>query len=312
MMTFAWQPNRFLSALHCAWCLQSVPGQCSHIPEPVLEASQRLLAILQSSPHSLEEIWQVLLRSKFACKAEQGTPDFSLLNQSPLLSRWTKDPHFREAIHLLIASFDKAFPSFLRELELRSRPIKEHWEAIGPGLTRDIFERLQLSPNSTTAFSAQIHLLQPVLGGAGHLLERPAADQLAIALEAVLTNEDPSLPETLRIAWLLACQTFAFQLVDNQEPTAAPLSGGLQLLAIPAALETADSFNIPAPLGDPLTLAIQKWLPQIPKRLSEQELQSLVEEIQKCWATRSTASPWAPSNLTCDLEMIDNKYFARG
>lgn len=94
-------------------------------------------------------------------------------------------------------AFRERFPKLADQLPLRARPLKELWEATGPGTLRQIARRTvdTLIPPKTT-----LHLLQPVSGGGGGLLEETPA----VWLEAVLAHPDPTIPETLRIAWLVA------------------------------------------------------------------------------------------------------------
>ncbi len=79
---------------------------------------------------------------------------------------------------------------------MRVGPLQSAWEARGPGL-------LAMIKRSTDADflveSAGIVLVQPVVGGDGlaHLYTN------RVHIEAVLTDIDRALPETLRLAWLL-------------------------------------------------------------------------------------------------------------
>src|SRR5690606_33196825 len=60
------------------------------------------------------------------------------------------------------------FPKLAEQLPLRAGPLRSLWEASGPGLLRQVARRTvaQVIPPRTT-----IHLVQPVRGGDGGLLE---------------------------------------------------------------------------------------------------------------------------------------------
>lgn len=83
------------------------------------------------------------------------------------------------------------------ELLLRAGPLRDAWEARGPGLWRSLcnFAREPLpSP------MANVVLVRPALGGGGAAF--PAAS--AVSFEAMLANPQRELPEIVRLAWLFA------------------------------------------------------------------------------------------------------------
>jgi hypothetical protein len=82
-------------------------------------------------------------------------------------------------------------------LPLRERPLREQWEARGPGLLSHVS---QITEEDLIVESAEVLLVHPALGGGGdaHL----AAN--AVRVEAVLANPIAELPEVVRLAWLIA------------------------------------------------------------------------------------------------------------
>jgi hypothetical protein len=112
----------------------------------------------------------------------------------------------------------------LDELELRSQPLREQWEARGPGLLAGL-ERLCERGFVTPA--ADVILVQPVLGGSG--FAHPLYN--AVSLEAVLTNPVVELPEIVRLAWLWGA--LHLDLPKYHELTAARVDQGqLGMLAV--------------------------------------------------------------------------------
>jgi len=98
----------------------------------------------------------------------------------------------------VVSTFQKAVPRLKTELELREQPIRQQWEARGPGVLHGM---RRLVDGELLPPQARIVLVYPVLGGGG---EAFVAYNL-VHLEAMLTNVDDRLPEVVRLAWLLSC-----------------------------------------------------------------------------------------------------------
>jgi hypothetical protein len=91
----------------------------------------------------------------------------------------------------------EVYPRLAEQLDLRSRPLKEQWEARGQGLMRSIG---RLSHPDLIIKRAKLILVHPVVGGACGVIPEGAWGWM----EAVITNVIPGIPETVRIGWLLA------------------------------------------------------------------------------------------------------------
>lgn len=132
-----------------------------------------------------------------------------------------------------------------QELLLRSRPLRELFEARGPGLLHQLALRTESSfkPESVT-----IWMVHPGQGGGGMV-----AGSAAVVMEAVLANPSATLPETVRLAWLLACG------INNQTPRRLQSNEIPALALIPPLLEAAQdvelAYNEPALLVE----ALQLW-----------------------------------------------------
>ena len=88
-------------------------------------------------------------------------------------------------------------PRAADELALRIGPMREQWEARGPGV---LFGVVRLTEPGLLVEQAQIMGLEPVLGGGG----RAHPSYNMVSIEAVLANPHAGLPEVVRLAWLLA------------------------------------------------------------------------------------------------------------
>ena len=86
------------------------------------------------------------------------------------------------------------------ETQLRIRPLREQWEARGPGLLKYVTAQLAWIefPERPT-----VRLIRPQKGGHGRIVSTNE-----IEFEAVLANPFPNLPEVVRLGWLVSCLTF--------------------------------------------------------------------------------------------------------
>ena len=101
------------------------------------------------------------------------------------------------AIGVLKTDFLAAKPHAAEELALREGPLREQWEARGPGL---LARMARLIGKEFIAAEAEVLLVHPVHGGGGAV----HAGYNSVSFEAVLANPFPDLPEVVRLAWLLA------------------------------------------------------------------------------------------------------------
>jgi len=115
--------------------------------------------------------------------ADQGLPDSAL-------------EAIAAAVENVVAAMRGAVPQLEAELALRRDPLRWQWEAHGPGLLASIgrLTDLEMVPQ------CRVVLAFPILGGGGcaYLPEQ------TVALEAVLFNPFPELPEVLRLSWLIS------------------------------------------------------------------------------------------------------------
>ena len=129
-----------------------------------------------------------------------------------------------------------------RELALRLRPLREHWEARGPGLLghlRGTLPWLKAKPE------VSVHLVTPRTGG-GRIVALTE-----IEFEAVLANPFPMLPEVVRLGWLIG--SLGLQDVDFNS-TSIP-----QAALIPAAILAAEYVEL-ATLDQPtVECALLNW-----------------------------------------------------
>ncbi len=97
------------------------------------------------------------------------------------------------------------------ELLLRAGPLRDQWDARGPGMMRAI---AQMTEPWFVAEQAQVMLVLPVMGGHG-VAHLPVN---AVTIEAMLTNADDALPEVVRLVWLIAQLQFDLPLIADLVP----------------------------------------------------------------------------------------------
>lgn len=86
------------------------------------------------------------------------------------------------------------------ETRLRMRPLREHWEARGPGLMKHVMTRL---PWIRVPSRPVVRLVLPRKGGGGRIVS-----PTEVEFEAVLANPFCELPEVVRLGWLCCCLGF--------------------------------------------------------------------------------------------------------
>jgi hypothetical protein len=172
-----------------------------------------------------------------------------------------KSPRVGEAIRKVVAAFRAAQPDLLEELEVRSGPIRNQWEACGPGLLAAVGR--WVGPELLVD-RADVVLVYPVLGGGGTAF----AKYNTATIEAVLADPVPQLPEVVRLAWLvsqLGCDWPEFQEglipLNNLKRTVGidRLESLASAALVPAVLEAAAEVELATCDLRTLELALRSW-----------------------------------------------------
>lgn len=178
----------------------------------------------------------------------------------PRRARWT------ECLTAIDESLRRIWPRWESELPLRIGPLREQWEARGPGLIARMARRAGWGPWD---WDQPVALVQPAWGGAGACATDAAQ---TIVLEALLTNADSQLPETLRLAWFIAQRALLAQRFPALEQGPSTLAA---VAALPLVLEAGHYVELVSPNPNLLTHAQATWLadlesaPASPLRLAE-------------------------------------------
>jgi hypothetical protein len=198
MLKLHWRPHVTTSCLHAADALLHggtivEPRLAEAIAAPSQELARNVASEIMNGPR----FWRFL----FGLSASAGSSrELALQALTKTVGRQRAElllPRMSGALVGLEAAVRRAFPDLISELELRMRPIREQWEARGPGILHGICLRTEAS---LIAEQAEVLIVQPARGGGGqaHLSAN------SVRIEAVLANPHPELPEVVRLAWLLA------------------------------------------------------------------------------------------------------------
>jgi hypothetical protein len=152
-----------------------------------------------------------------------------------------------------------ALPKLGEELALRERPLREQWEARGPGL---LFQLKNLTHEELVPETAEVLLVHPAFGGGGaaHISYN------AVRIEAVLANPHPELPEVVRLAWLAAQLRLALPAF-SEEIQADRLPHVARLAMVPAVLAAAQGAELVQNSPELMRRAIEVWRLAVPPGL---------------------------------------------
>lgn len=215
------------------------------------EPAALLAALVESQHWSLAALAGHLLPLSVAFEGSRELAERSLVK---LTGR-----DYSAATHDQLANFIGAVksvylrerPGVLDELSSRSGPLREQWQACGPGVLVQVARRC---PTEFLVDSADLALLQPVLGGAGtaHPLYNSAS------IEAVLTNPIADLPEVCRLAWLVAQLQLDRPDFQGDEPRERALWLGAMGL-VPVVLSAAAEVELIRYDERLLGSALERW-----------------------------------------------------
>lgn len=277
-MELRWTPSVDMSALHAAWVIAS--GR--ELLDPVLQAklAEHVMHIVKLAdawnvPHDL--FWRHLLG--LAADLPSEAEMVSRLNAKLCgLANTINASQMARPFWHCKAAFQQMFPNAMEELQLRSGPLQLAWEARGPGLTAMI---KRLTDEDFLVESAGVVWVRPLVGGDGlaHIYNN------RVHMEAVLTNIEPRLPETLRLAWLLG-QLNLDRPVYSDRVHGHALGQVAELALIPVVLAAAQEVEL-AELSLPaLDLALLHWT-----RTPGEHRERLSETLMAWWET-ATEGEW--------------------
>jgi hypothetical protein len=248
-----WRPHALVSSLHAA--------EAASREQPVAEA-RMAAAVEQPAAHLAAEIraahlpaarfWGHLipLAANIAGRRQ--------LVETAVTKTIGRGPRFEAVVAILEASLAAvdnavraALPNLNDELALRERPLREQWEARGPGMVHQI---ACLTDEQLLAPNCEVLLVHPALGGGGeaHLAYN------SVRIEAVLANPVAELPEVVRLAWLVAQLQLDLPVI-SESIHADRLPHIARYAMLPPTLVAAEAVELVRFAPDELGRAISAW-----------------------------------------------------
>lgn len=252
-ITIRWKPHPLASALHAT----------RELARGTPLADERLAAALQPPCGELtrwatttgvpdDTLWEHLVPLAVRVDSQRMLAE-TLLVKIRGLDRFS--PAMVAELVGLLSAVEAAqrsvLPNLAEELRLRIGPLREQWEARGPGMLANLQNLLapEVVPDE-----AEVLLVHPACGGGG---EAHVAYN-SVRFEAVLANPHVGLPEVARLGWLLGQLQLDLPIFSEGLPRPrvnhlAPLA-----LALPA-LAAAEEVDLARCDHPTLQLAWTAW-----------------------------------------------------
>jgi hypothetical protein len=291
-----WIPSSRASCLHAA--AAACRGERlidARLTNAIAEPAAAIQREIDTAEIRSADFWQHLV------PLSVGSESFSELAKMALRKigrESTDDEHVAERLATRIAELDAAargvLPQIEQQLPLRGGPLREHWEARGPGLLRGV---ARLTNESISLARADVILVHPALGGAGE----SHWPYQSVRIEAMLTNPLPNLPEVVRLGWLLAQLQFDHSSLAETIP-ADRVSRVARLAMLPPVLKAAEDVELARCDRATIELACEAW------RVGGAEKFDRVEALMHWWETYvDSRTSWAEAMLS-QGEVLSTEY----
>ncbi|MGV3606258.1 MAG: hypothetical protein ACO1RA_07605 [Planctomycetaceae bacterium] len=252
-MQIQWKSSSSASCLYAAW--QIAQGEAI-VDQALLEAlaphAAKLEGVISQSGAPRGKFWRTLMGLASEYGSNRQLAEVVLAKvlgrnaaQGPILSPLIT------AMDSIEATMLRQLPRLAQELPLRGGPIREQWEARGPGLVRMVSK---LTEEALIPGQASVVVVHPVSGGG---CENYLEGNVVI-WEGLLANAEIRLPEVVRLGWsLLQLQMdlpmFSEQLLPGRT---LPLA---RLALVPAVLQAAAEVELVHVVPGLLAMALKHW-----------------------------------------------------
>jgi hypothetical protein len=292
-----WTSQSPLSAIHAAHAV-ATGATCNDrkteqaLASPVAEINSRLL----SASLDIAAFWKRLhAETLFQVPPEQAC---AIALSAAGCSELQVDQTARVILNRLGDSrvaFDRRFPKLSEQLKLRGRPLRDQWETYGPGLLSNITQQIWNDSPPADWWPSRVEaiLVQPMRGGDGGY----DADAARIWIEAVLTDIDPSVPEVLRLAYLitqLAIDSHTRERSSDGTSTSLPWTIGL----VPITLTAGKELELVRSPGLPIDTAMRLW------NIGSAEIATTTQRWWDNHQSKATPLPVALKELSTHLSQI--------
>ena len=270
-----------VSALHAAEAAnRGLPIVDRRLADAIDVPAQQLAGEIAAAGLPPDRFWQNLVPLAARTDSRRQLAEMAIIKT---VGRVDRLESIASALAAAIAGIENAalaaVPNLIEELKLRELPIRQQWEARGPGMLRQV---ALLTDETLLPAECQVVLVHPALGGGGesHL----AYNQ--VRLEAVLANPVAELPEVARLGWLVSQLQLDLPAYSEQiHADRLPFIASLAMLA--PALAAAEYVELARFTPETLRLAIEAW------RLSTPGQTDAAALVLQWWQTyQETRPPW--------------------
>ncbi|HEX4128436.1 MAG TPA: hypothetical protein VHZ24_00225 [Pirellulales bacterium] len=283
-----WIANRSASAMHALGVIATDRSVTDDALAQQLAAPAATIAgICRELAIGVEPLFDHLVPESAAIEAPTQLIDVVLRKAVGSTVAADVAPRFVAALIEAKATYATSRPNILDELELRSGPLRELWEARGPGLLHGIGRRTE---PGLIVDRADVLLVEPVTGGGGtaHLAYN------TVNFEAVLANPYADLPEIARLAWFLAQLSGDLPRYSEQlDPGRCRQVSALAML--PPTLAAAADVELLHDSPAMLSRAIERWQPGDA---------TLAQTVTRWWQTYTANRPPWPVALAALDQMV--------
>jgi hypothetical protein len=276
-----WRIVPLVSHLHAAEAIvRGRPMADQRLAEALAAPAAMLQTEIRAANLPSERFWRTLIPQAASTSVRRQLVETCVVKtagRSPRLASIVTT--VSAAVAAVETAGQTALPNLVEELDLRERPLREQWEARGPGLLNQIglMTEPELVPEACLVLP-----VYPATGGGGeaHLVAN------SVRIEAVLANPVAELPEIVRLAWLIA------QLETNLPAYsdaihASRLPHIAQYAMLPAALAAAEYVELLRASPETMQLAVRAWGLAVPSDVDAAAL------IGDWWQTyQATRPPW--------------------
>ncbi|MFN0020383.1 MAG: hypothetical protein ACKVP0_19160 [Pirellulaceae bacterium] len=248
-----WRVSSSASALHAAAAL--VRGEAlvdAGLVSVLFEPAAALQAEIQSAQLPEDRFWRNLLGVSATIESNRELARLALVKT---IGRGTATenvgPRIAAAVTAVEGVFARHLPKLADELPLRMGPLREQWEARGPGF---LWQIGTLTEESLLVEEAEVVVIHPALGGDGAAW----LNGNQVRVEGVLANPFQHLPEVVRLGWLISQLNLDLPaLSENVQADRLPRVA--QLAMLPVALAAGREVELCLDTPDLLSQAITNW-----------------------------------------------------
>lgn len=194
-----WKTSGYLSGLHAAaaYCGDQplVDAQTAAAMVPWVETIRDRLGVADVN---VTKFWHSMIAQGKRGKDQRGRVEIALGDAGcGSLAADSLATMIAGLLSDLQLAYAHAFPRLEQQLPLRAGPLREQWDARGPGFMAVVGK---LTHRDLMPKRAEVTFVQPATGGGGGA----SPEHRLVWFEAMLTNPHDDVPEVLRLGWLLA------------------------------------------------------------------------------------------------------------